>query len=89
MGSEMLFWGHNKQEKIMNNNKSNFTQTCNRFSQFLKERRSLGHLDAFKTTLAPSEFEFKGTFFPFLFKKLLLLWTILMISKERIQNLLS
>ncbi|XP_021716556.1 protein TIFY 10A-like [Chenopodium quinoa] len=39
--------------------KSNFTQTCTRFSQFLKERRSFGHLDAFKT-LASSDLDVKG-----------------------------
>lgn len=55
MGSEMMLLGHKKQENI----KSNFTQTCNRFSQFLKERRSLGHLDAFKG-FASSELDIKG-----------------------------
>ncbi|XP_021720432.1 protein TIFY 10A-like [Chenopodium quinoa] len=44
-------------EKIV---KSNFTQTCTRFSQFLKERRSFGHIDAFKT-LASSDLDVKGS----------------------------
>ncbi|KAL2932979.1 Protein TIFY 10A [Bienertia sinuspersici] len=56
MGSEMMFLAQ-KQAKSKSNN---FTQTCNRFSQFLKERRSLGHLDAFKS-FASSEPEIKGS----------------------------
>ncbi|KNA17329.1 hypothetical protein SOVF_080940 [Spinacia oleracea] len=45
-------------EKVI---KSNFNQTCNRFSQFLKERRSFGQLDAFKTLAnSSSEIDIKG-----------------------------
>lgn len=56
MGSEMLFLGH-KQEK---NKNINFAQTCTRLSQFLKEKRCLGHLDALKTNLASSDLDIKG-----------------------------
>ncbi|KAK9734438.1 hypothetical protein RND81_04G139700 [Saponaria officinalis] len=48
MGSEMV---SRAQEKMRI--KSNFTRTCNRFSQFLKERRSFGDIDAFTSIASP------------------------------------
>ncbi|XP_057549247.1 protein TIFY 10A-like [Amaranthus tricolor] len=56
MEAEMLFWGRTEKKKMT---KSNFKETCCRFSQFLKEKRSLGQLDAFKD-IASSELDIIG-----------------------------
>ncbi|KAL9235508.1 hypothetical protein vseg_010260 [Gypsophila vaccaria] len=48
MGSERV---SSAQEKMRI--KSNFARTCNRFSQFLKEKRSFGDIDAFTSIASP------------------------------------
>ena len=58
MEAEMLFWGRTEKKKMT---KSNFKETCCRFSQFLKEKRSLGQLDAFKD-IASSELDIIGIY---------------------------